>query len=336
LRARIARRYRDWHGLDLPPERIALTIGASGAFILAFLAAFDAGARVAVTSPGYPAYRNILTALDVEVVDLPTTAATRFQPTPELLEALAPQLDGLVVASPANPTGTMLHKDELARLAAWCRVRGVRLVSDEIYHGVTFGAPAETALRADPDAIVVNSFSKLYCMTGWRLGWLVMPEALVEPITRLAQNLFIAPPAIAQHAALGAFDDEAPLRERVLAYGRNRDRLLKALGDAGLTGIVPPEGAFYLYIPVDGTGLDSAALCRQLLAETGVALTPGIDFDPARGHGFARISFAGAEADIAEAATRLAAWLRPRLGRAGGRRYSTPSSAPGRSAPAQS
>jgi aspartate/methionine/tyrosine aminotransferase len=313
LRARIAQRYHEWHGLVVPEQRVALTVGASGAFILAFLAAFDAGARVAVTSPGYPAYRNILSALDIEVVDLPTEAATRFQPTPELLEAVDPPLDGLVIASPANPTGTMLHRDELARLTAWCRRRGVRLVSDEIYHGVTFAAPAETALRADPDVVVVNSFSKYYCMTGWRLGWLVLPEPLVEPVTRLAQNLFISPPAIAQHAALGAFSDDALLRACVAAYRRNRDRLLEALAVAGLRDVVAPEGAFYLYIPVAGTGLDSVELCRRLLAETGVALTPGTDFDPARGHAFARISFAGAEAEVAEAARRLGAWLAPRL-----------------------
>ncbi|MFO1070068.1 MAG: aminotransferase class I/II-fold pyridoxal phosphate-dependent enzyme [Geminicoccaceae bacterium] len=310
LRARIAQRYDEWYGLPLGPDRIAVTTGASGAFILAFLAAFDAGARVAVASPGYPAYRNILGALDIEVVDLPTDASTRFQPTPARLDALPGRIDGLVVASPANPTGTMLSAAELAALGQWCARRDAWLVSDEIYHGLTFEHPAASALATVPDAIVVNSFSKYFCMTGWRLGWLVTPPALLDTVTRLAQNLFIAPPAIAQHAALGAFADDALLAERVHAYGRNRDRLLHALLDAGIREVAPPDGAFYLYADIAPTGLRAEALCARALAETGVAITPGTDFDPVRGDGWIRLSFAGPEQEVAQAAERLGPWLK--------------------------
>jgi aspartate/methionine/tyrosine aminotransferase len=314
LRARIARHYQDQHGLELSPERVAVTAGASGAFILAFLAAFDAGARVAVGSPGYPAYRNILAALDIEVVPVITDAGTRFQPTPAQLDRIPGRLDGLVIASPANPTGTMLRPDELAELTAWSERRQARLVSDEIYHGITFGRPADTALRHGTDGLVVNSFSKFFCMTGWRLGWLVMPEDLIGPITRLAQNLFISPSALAQHAAIGAFDDAPELQGRVSAYRRSRDCLVAGLADAGLD-VLEPEGAFYLYLDISPTGIPASEVCRRLLAETGVALTPGTDFDPARGEHWLRVSFAGPEGEVAEASARLTSWLRRHLDR---------------------
>jgi len=316
LRQRIAQHYLERHGVDLEPSRIALTMGASGAFILAFLAAFDVGDRVALAEPGYPAYRNILHALGIEVVALPVGFAERFQPTPELLDRAGP-LDGLIIASPANPTGTMLDRSELTRLTAWCRAHDVRLISDEIYHGITYDSPAETVLHHDDRAIVVNSFSKFFCMTGWRLGWLVLPEDLRQAALRLAQNLFIAAPTISQHAALGAFHDLAELDARIAGYRHNRDRLLAALREAGLARIAPPDGAFYIYLDIGDLGVDAAELSRRMLEEIGVATTPGNDFDPVRGHRFLRISFAADETAVAEACRRLVPWLRTRLAEAG-------------------
>ena len=315
LRARIARLYAERYGITVPTERIAVTSGASGAFVLGFLAAFDPGDRVAVTLPAYPAYRNILEALGVEVVTVPTGSESRFQPTVEALEALSGPLAGLVLQSPANPTGTMLDERALDRLARWCASRGVRLVSDEIYHGITYGAPAVSALAADPHALIVNSFSKYWCMTGWRLGWAVLPEDLLEPFTRLAQNLFIAPSTIAQYAALAALDAGPELDARVAIYRRNRDRLLAALARGGLKRVAPPDGAFYLWVEIAERGEPATRFCRRLLEETGIALTPGVDFDPLRGEAWVRLAFAGAEAAVAEAADRLAAWLTAAAGR---------------------
>ena len=310
LRRAIARRYAEDHDVGVDPARIAMTAGASGAFILAFLAAFDVGDRVIVTDPGYPAYRNILHALGIEIVTVATGPATRFQPTPELLEQVPGPVHGLILASPSNPTGTMLAAAELAALAAYCSRRGIRIVSDEIYHGITYDAPAASMLGFAPDAIVINSFSKYYGMTGWRLGWVVLPPELVAPATRLAQNLFISAPAIAQHAALGAMSDVAELERRVERYRRNREHLLRLLPAAGLTRMAPPDGAFYLYVDVSDFAADSVSFCRRLLDETGVALTPGTDFDPARGHRYVRLSFAGPEEEVIAAGTRLTAWLR--------------------------
>lgn len=309
LRARIARLYAERHGLEVAAERIAVTCGASGAFLLGFLAAFDAGDRIALATPAYPAYRNILEALDCAVVALPTGPESRFQPTVGQLEAVSGPLDGLILQSPANPTGTMLEERELSRLAGWCRARGVRLVSDEIYHGITYERPAASALAWMDEALIVNSFSKYWCMTGWRLGWAVVPEDLLEPLTRLAQNLFIAPPAIAQHAALAALEAKDELDARVTVYRRNRDRLLAALGRGRLDRVAPPDGAFYLWVELPDRLRPASAFCRRLLEETGVALTPGIDFDPEHGQGWVRLSFAGAEAEVARAAERLGAWL---------------------------
>ncbi len=312
LRQRVARFYRERYGVEVPATAIAITVGASGAFVLAFLAAFDAGDRVALVEPGYPAYRNILRALDIEVVRLPAGFEERFQPTPELLERAGP-LDGLILASPANPTGTMLSEAEIASLAAWCRTHSVRLIADEIYHGITFDRPASTVLAADPAALVVNSFSKYFCMTGWRLGWLVMPGDLRDRFLRLAQNLFIAPPTIAQHAALGAFDDLELLERRIDLYRNNRDRLLATLQRAGIRRIAPPDGAFYLYVEIEQLGVPATELCRQMLEEIGVAATPGVDFDPVRGERFLRLSFCAAESEIEEACRRLEPWLRARI-----------------------
>ena len=309
LRQALAERYRRDHRLSVSPARIALTVGASGAFILAFLAAFDPGDRVIVTEPGYPAYRNILAALGIEVVPLATDLSTGFQPTPELLDRVQGPVAGLIIASPSNPTGSILPRAELARVAAWCAARRVQIVSDEIYHGITYDEPAETILAFAPEAIVVNSFSKLYGMTGWRLGWLVLPEALVAPVTKLAQNLFISAPTVAQHAALGAISDPSALPRRVEHYRRNRTLLLDRLPRMGLSRMAPPDGAFYLYVDIGRFGLGSVELCRRLLDDTGVALTPGVDFDPARGERYVRLSFAGSEGDIAEAAARMETWL---------------------------
>jgi aspartate/methionine/tyrosine aminotransferase len=310
LRQRIARHYRDSYGIALDPSRVCVTTGSSGAFLLAFLASFDAGDRVALADPGYPAYRNILKALDCVPVGLPATAASRFQPTPALLDAAGGGIAGVIVASPANPTGSMLAPAELRALAEWCRKRGARLVSDEIYHGIVYGAPAVSALSFGDDMFVVNSFSKYYSMTGWRLGWLVVPPDLVRAVERLAQNLFISPPTLAQHAAIAAFDARDECEGHVRAYRANRDFLLAELPKAGFRDFAPPDGAFYLYADVAHLTNDSTEFCRRMLAEAGVAATPGVDFDPARGNRFVRFSFAGTMDDMREAARRLAGWRR--------------------------
>jgi len=309
LRARIARSYGELYGVEIDPRRVIVTTGSSGGFLLAFLASFEPGDRVALAAPGYPAYRNILSCLGVEPVLLPCDLEHRFQPTVELLDRVTSPLDGLILASPSNPTGTMLDEAGLAALVDYCAARGVRLVSDEIYHGIAFEARAVSALELTQDAVVINSFSKYYSMTGWRLGWMVLPEDLLRPVECLAQNLFISPPTLSQLAAEAAFDCRAELDGYVAAYARNRALLLEALPKAGFDRLAPADGAFYLYADVGRLTNDSEDFCRRMLAETGVAITPGIDFDPARGHRFVRFSFAGREAEMAEAAARLADWL---------------------------
>ena len=310
LRRRIAQHYSERHGLDIAPHRIAITGGASGGFVLGFLAAFDAGDRVALADPSYPAYRNILKAFDIEAVCLPAGPETRFQPTIAHLEAVAGRLDGLIVASPSNPAGTMLSAVELERLAGYCAERGIRLISDEIYHGITYRAPAATALRFTDQAIVVNSFSKYFAMTGWRIGWMVVPEELLRAVECLAQNLYISVPALSQHAALAAFDCTEELEANVRCYADNRALLLAELPKAGFDHLAPADGAFYLYADISRLTNDSEAFCRQMLAETNVAAAPGIDFDTARGRAFVRFSFAGPSAHMKAAAERLAAWRR--------------------------
>ncbi len=308
LRARIARHYREIYGIELDPARVCVTTGSSGGFLLAFLSAFDAGDRVALADPGYPAYRNILKAIDCVPVGLPATAACRFQPTPALLDAAGGDLAGLIVASPANPTGSMLSPAELEALVGWCRRKGTRLVSDEIYHGIVYGEPARTALSFGDDMFVVNSFSKYFSMTGWRLGWLIVPPDLVRAVERLAQNLFISPPTLAQVAAVAAFDARDEMDGHVRSYRANRDYLLAELPKAGFREFAPPDGAFYLYADVAHLTNDSPEFCRRMLAEAGVAATPGVDFDPERGSRFVRFSFAGTMADMVEAAKRLKVW----------------------------
>jgi aspartate/methionine/tyrosine aminotransferase len=309
LRERIARHYREKYGVDVSAERVIVTTGSSGGFPLAFLACFDAGDRVALAAPGYPAYRNILAALNLEAVDLPTSAADRFQPTVAALEK-AGRIDGLIVASPSNPTGTMVGHAEMKALAAWCDARGVRLISDEIYHGIVYEGDTVSAVEVSDSAIVVNSFSKYFSMTGWRVGWLVVPPELVRPIERLSQNFFISVPTLSQHVAVAAFDCTDELDGHVRRYRANRDLLLDGLPAAGFDRFAPAEGAFYLYCDVAHLTNDSRAFCQRMLSEAGVATTPGVDFDRARGAGTLRISFAGSTAEMEEAVRRLKAWRR--------------------------
>jgi aspartate/methionine/tyrosine aminotransferase len=310
LREAIAAHYRDAYGVAVEPARVVVTTGSSGAFLLAFLAAFDPGDRVAMAAPGYPAYRNILTALDLVPVELPAGPVERYQMTLDLLRSHSAHLDGLIVASPANPTGTMIAPDELAALARYCRDMGIRFVSDEIYHGIVYGPGAATALATSAEAIVVNSFSKYFSMTGWRLGWMVVPPDMLRAVECLAQNLYISPPALSQHAALAAFGCRAELDANVARYAANRALLLEELPKAGFTRFAPADGAFYLYADVAHLTNDSPEFCRRMLREIGVACTPGIDFDPTRGHASLRISFAGSTETMAEAARRLKAWRR--------------------------
>jgi aspartate/methionine/tyrosine aminotransferase len=310
LRAAISGHYQKFYGLDVPLERIIVTTGASGAFVLSYLAAFDPGDRIALALPGYPGYRHIATAVGLEPVPIEAGPETRFQPSVALLDAIEGPIDGLVVASPSNPAGTMLPPDELAELAAYCERRGIRLVSDEIYHGICFGYDAACAATYSETAIVINSFSKYFSMTGWRLGWMVVPEDLLRSVESLAQNLFISPPTLSQRAALAAFDCYDELDANVARYARNRELLLEALPKAGFDRLAPADGAFYIYADVSAMTNDSEDFCRRMLRELGVAATPGIDFDPGRGNAFVRFSFAGSTEDMAEAARRLQDWRR--------------------------
>jgi aspartate/methionine/tyrosine aminotransferase len=311
LRRRIARHYAEDYGVDVSPERIVVTTGSSGAFLLAFLAGFDAGARIAVTAPGYPAYANILAALGLEPVVIEIGPKTRFAPTAALLEAAHRErrLDGALLASPANPTGAMIAADEFAKICAFCDRAGILFVSDEIYHGLSYEQPCETALAHSRSAIVVNSFSKYYAMTGWRLGWLVAPEPLVRPIERLQQSLAISAPTLAQIAALEAFEAKAELEAVKAGYARSRALLLERLPRLGFPDFAPPDGAFYVYADISRFTADSAAFCKRMLEEAGVAATPGIDFDRARGRRSLRFSYAGPESEVSLGLDRLADWL---------------------------
>ncbi len=308
LRRRISDLYRDRHSLDIDSERIAVTVGASGGFTLAVLACFDVGDRVAMTEPGYAAYRNILEALGIDVVPITVDGDTGFNLSLDRLAAALP-LAGVVVASPANPTGTVISDDEMGRLVAFCRDAGTRIISDEIYHGITFGTEPACALVHADDAVVVQSFSKYQSMTGWRVGWMVVPGQLIEAVERLAQNLFISPPAISQHAALGALDAGDELDGHVARYRTNRDILVAGLREMGIERVAPPDGAFYVWADIGHLGLDSAELCRRWLDETGVAVTPGIDFDRTAGHRFVRLSYSERTEDVAEAVSRLRSWM---------------------------
>ena len=308
LRARIAAHGQDWYGHAVDPARVAVTMGASGAFPLAFLAAFDPGDRIAMAAPYYPPYRNIVGALGMIPVVIAAGPQTRYQPNVAMLEAMDPRPDGVIVASPCNPAGTMLHPDELVAIATWCHANGVRLISDEIYHGLQYGQTITTATALSPSAIVVNSFSKYFSMTGWRVGWMVLPEDLVRPVERLAQNLFISAPHIAQVAAEAAMDCAPELDANVARYARSRAMLLEGLPGAGFAKLAPAEGAFYIYADIGDRTNDSLAFCSRMLAEIGIAATAGVDFDAERGHRTMRLSYCGPEADMADALRRLQAW----------------------------
>jgi aspartate/methionine/tyrosine aminotransferase len=312
LRERIARYYRERYDVGVAPERVVITSGSSAGFVLAFLAVLDAGDAMLLPSPGYPCYRHILKALGATPVLIETSPAARWMPDARDLERLAGEEPaGLLLASPNNPTGTMAVGPRLGELADACRRRRLWLISDEIYHGLEYDEPAVTAIAHWPAAIVVNSFSKYFSMTGWRIGWLVVPEALVRTIERLAQNLYISPPTISQLAALGAFDGIDELEEIKAGYAANRALLLNELPAAGLASILPADGAFYLYADVSGLTSDSAAFAKTMLKEIGVAVTPGIDFDPVRGRHFIRFSYAEPQAAVREAARRIKGWLNP-------------------------
>ena len=309
LRAGIAALYRRWYGVDLNPERVVVTAGSSAAFLLAFSALFDAGEAVGLGLPGYPSYRHILKALSLEAVGIPTGPDTRFQPVPaQIPDGLA----GLIVASPGNPSGTMLGKAELAALAGHCAARGMAFISDEIYHGLHYEAPAVSALQVTDEVVVINSFSKYFSMTGWRIGWMVVPEAMVRQVERLAQNMFICPPHASQIAALAALDCTPELEANRAVYAENRRLMLAGLPKAGFTRIAPPDGAFYIYADVSDLTDDSRQLAADILEGAGVAVTPGLDFDPARGHQTLRFSYARGTADIAEGLVRLERFMAER------------------------
>jgi aspartate/methionine/tyrosine aminotransferase len=312
LRQRIARHYQERHGLAVDPGRVIVTTGSSGGFILAFLALFEAGDRVAMANPGYPPYRHILTALGCEPVLIETSAQTRWAITPEALlaEHRRRPLQGVVVASPANPTGTMMDAGALAHLTGAAEAEGIRFISDEIYHGLDYAFPAATAAALAPRAIVINSFSKYFCMTGWRVGWMIVPEAFVRPIERLQQNLAISVPTLSQIAAEAAFDARAELEDIKRGYEANRRLLTEGLPKAGLDSFLPVDGAFYLYADVSRFSNDSLDFAKRMLEEAGVAATPGVDFDPIRGHNFLRFCYAGAAAEMGEAAERIGGWLK--------------------------
>ena len=312
LRERIARHYRDSYGVSVAPERVIVTTGSSAGFVLAFLSLFDPGQRIAITAPGYPAYRNIMEALDLEPVVIPLAAADGWIMTAEAVAIAHAEkpLHGILAMSPANPSGTMIGRDALAELGSLCRRLGLWFISDEIYHGLTYAAPASTALSSDEDAIIINWFSKYYCMTGWRIGWMVVPERVVRPIERLAQNLYISPPYLSQVAALAAFDATDELEAVKEGYARNRAILLQELPRIGIADMHPVDGAFYIYADIARYTNDSIQFCKRMLEETGVAATPGLDFDPVQGAHYLRVSFAGSENDCRETISRLAGWLK--------------------------
>lgn len=317
LRAAIAGHHRRTSGIEVGVDDVVVTTGSSGGFLLAFLAAFEAGDRIVMARPGYPCYRNVLTALGCEVVEIDCGPETRFQPTVAMLEAaVADQggghVAGLVIASPANPTGTMIPGDELAALAAWCETNGVRLISDEIYHGITYGDSAtSSAWQTSRTGVVFGSFSKYFSMTGWRLGWMLVPEDLRRPVDVLTGNFTICPPVLSQYAAVAAFTPEsyAELDGHVARYAANRQILLEGLPRLGIDKLAPADGAFYVYADVGHLTDDSYAWCLRALEETGVAMAPGIDFDTRRGQSFVRLSFAGSAEEIHEGLDRLAGWL---------------------------
>ncbi|MEM9369746.1 MAG: aminotransferase class I/II-fold pyridoxal phosphate-dependent enzyme [Pseudomonadota bacterium] len=311
LRNAIASLYRDRHGLEIDPARVVVTAGSSAGFVISFLALFDPGNRLAMVEPGYPCYRNVASSLGLKTVALRATLADRYQPTADLLSAHS-NLNGLLIASPANPTGTMIAADRMRDLIAHCKDTGIALISDEIYHGLTYETPAFSALEANEEVVVINSFSKYWSMTGWRIGWMIVPERLVRPCQNLAQNLFICPSHASQVAALGALSDEgmAEVEPYIAEYSKNRSALMEALPKLGFHDIAPSDGAFYIYASIEKFGENSQQFCRRLLHEAGVAATPGIDFDPTRGDQTIRLSYAQSPAVISEGISRLSSLLK--------------------------
>ena len=309
LRRGIAGLYKRWYGVGLDPERVVVTAGSSGAFVLAFSALFDAGDKVALGEPGYPSYRQILRAMSVTPVAMPTSAENRFQPVPS---DIPDGVQGMIVASPGNPSGTMLGREDLGALIRAAAERDISFVSDEIYHGLQYGAPAVSALEISDDVYVINSFSKYFSMTGWRIGWMVVPEAHVRTVERLAQNLFICPTHASQVAALAALDATEECEANRAVYTENRRLMLEGLPAAGFTRIAPPDGAFYVYADVSDLTSDSGAFAREILDKAGVAVTPGLDFDPVRGGTTLRFSYAASTPEIAEAIERLKAFMAAR------------------------
>jgi aspartate/methionine/tyrosine aminotransferase len=310
LRERIARHYKEFYGVDVDAEQVVITTGSSAGFLLAFLALFDVGQRVAIATPGYPCYRQIMAVLGLEAVLIETGPENRWMPTPsQVSQAIANQgASGLLIASPANPTGSMLDPGRLGELVARCAGGGAWFISDEIYHGLTYTFAAETAAGLGDNAIVINSFSKYFSMTGWRIGWMILPQQLVRTVERIQQNLFISAPAVAQVAAIGAFDGIDELERNKQVYIANRDVLLDGLSRAGFDRIVPADGAFYVYADVSRFTDDSVAYAGRMLDEIGVAVTPGVDFDQARGQRFIRLSYAGRTEDMIEGVKRIASW----------------------------
>ncbi|BBF82012.1 pyridoxal phosphate-dependent aminotransferase [Asticcacaulis excentricus] len=310
LKARLAKHYLDSYGVSVDPERFILTCGASPALVLALSAGFRPGARIALARPGYVAYRNVLKALNMVPVEIPCGPEVRFQLTAEALSTLDPAPDGVIIASPANPTGTVIGPDELKAIAKACRARGIRILSDEIYHGLTYEAPARSLLEYAPDAWVVSSFSKYFSMVGWRLGWCLAPESHVAIARAYVGNLFLTAPSLSQHAGLIALDSRSELDGHVETYRRNRRLLLDAPPQLGLSRIAPPDGAFYIYADIGHLTDDSLSFCKELLNDTGVCTAPGIDFDPVAGHRFIRFSFAVSTAEVEEAVKRMVPWFK--------------------------
>lgn len=309
LKARLARHYAESYGVEIEADRFILTSGASAALVLAFAAFFAAGDRVALARPGYVAYRNTLKALHLVPVEIACGPQTRYQLTAEALAKLEPAPSGVILASPANPTGTIIAAEELARIAEVCERRGIRILSDEIYHGLSYVGPARSMLEFEPDAVVINSFSKYFSMVGWRLGWLIAPPQDLRRARAFVGNMFLTAPSLSQHAALAALDAREELEGHVAVYARNRALLLEALPRLGLDAIAPPDGAFYIYADIGHLTDDSLEFCKALLRDTGVATAPGIDFDPVEGRHFIRLSFAVSTAEIEEALRRLAPWF---------------------------
>ncbi|MGQ0429640.1 MAG: pyridoxal phosphate-dependent aminotransferase [Gammaproteobacteria bacterium] len=312
LAERIAAHYGEVYGLAIEPARILLTPGASCALLLAIAVLFPRDAQVALPRPGYPAHRNVLRAFGVEVVELECGPDTRFQPTAAMIEALDPPPAGLILTSPSNPTGSMLPGTELAAIAAACRARGIRILSDETYHGISYGLRAHSLLEFDGDAVIANSFSTYWCMTGWRLGWAAVPAPLVDVMRRYAGNLFLVPPTLSQHVALAAMDAREELQAHVATYAANRRLLVRGLPALGITRFAPADGAFYVYADIGHLTRDSLTWCLDLLDATGVALNTGLDFDPVDGGRFVRMSFAVSTVEVEQALSRIGGWLRGR------------------------